>query len=72
METSSDPPLKTRENRGAIKNGQSRDTGNFGHTRHKTNKTKTKHTLKIWATRTNQQLGMNPGAREGQAVTVLC
>ena len=46
METSSDLPLKTRENRGAIKNGQSRDTGNFGHTRHKTNKTKTKHTLK--------------------------
>jgi hypothetical protein len=33
---------------GAMKNGQSRDTGNIGYTRHrtKTNKTKTQHRTK--------------------------
>ena len=35
------------QHEGAIKNGQARDTGNIGHTRHKTKKNKTqKHTTK--------------------------
>ena len=37
---------------GAIKNGQSRETGNIGYTRHRTNKTKTQH---VWQTHSQEQ-----------------
>jgi len=39
--------INVRETEEVIKNGQSRDTGNIGYTRHrtKTNKTKTQHNL---------------------------
>ena len=43
----------------AVKNGQSRDTGNIGHTRHGT---KTKHNTIGSTDPTNS--GMNPGAQE--------
>ena len=59
---------------GAIKNGQSRETGNIGYTRHrsKSNKTKntTQKTKKMSNTDTHQKLGLNPDALEGQAVPV--
>ena len=35
--------INVRENRRTIKNGQSRDTGNIGHTRHRTKTNKTQH-----------------------------
>ena len=37
--------INVRETEGAIKNGQSRETGNIGYTRHKTNKTNTQHNV---------------------------
>jgi len=48
-----------------IKNGQSRDTGNIGHKRHRTkaskNKTQHKHRkLKRWATRNPTKTGGEP------------
>ena len=53
---------------GAIKNGQSRDTGNIGYTgqRRKTNKAKntTQKTKKMSNTDHNQQPGVNSGASE--------
>ena len=36
--------IKVRETKGAMKNGQSRETGNIGYTRHKTKTNKTKNT----------------------------
>jgi hypothetical protein len=41
--------INVRENRREIRNGQSRDTGNIGHTRYrtKTNKTKQKQYSKV-------------------------
>ena len=57
---------------GAIKNGQSRDTGNIETTRHgtKTEKTKIHNTeyQKDEHHRLHQKLGMNPGASKGYAV----
>ena len=48
---------------GAIKNGQSRETGKIGHARHRR---KTKHRkLKRWATRTPPKPGVNAEVREG-------
>jgi hypothetical protein len=39
-------PMEYRENtEGAIKNGQSRETGNIGYTRRRKNKTKTQHNM---------------------------
>jgi len=57
---------------GAIKYGQSRETGNIGYTRHKTKANKTKNTTQN--TKIDEQHGphqkprVNPGAREGSAV----
>ena len=36
--------IKVEETKGAMKNGQSRETGNIGYTRHKTKTNKTKNT----------------------------
>ena len=43
------------KNEGTIKNGQSRNTGNIGYTRHrtKTNKTKTQHRNLKWVINTD-------------------
>ena len=35
--------IKLEKTEGPIKNGQSRDTGNIGHTRHRTNTKENKH-----------------------------
>ena len=48
-----------------IKNGQSIDTGNIGHSRHMTKTSKTKNTtqhrkIKIWATQTPPNTGSEP------------
>jgi len=50
---------------GEIKNGQSIDTGNIGHSRHMMKTSKTKNTtqcrkLKIWTTRTPPKTGSEP------------
>ena len=37
--------IQVIETKGAIKNGQSRETGNIEHTRHKTKTNKTKHNM---------------------------
>jgi hypothetical protein len=61
-----DNPEKTK---GAIKNEQSRDTGNIGYTRHmtKTNKTKniTQKTKKMNNTYPTKKPGVNQDAHEG-------
>ena len=54
----------------AIKNGQSRDTGNIGHTRHKTKKQNKKQNTTQQAkainnTNPTKKLGVNPGAEDG-------
>jgi hypothetical protein len=43
---------------GTIRNGQSRDTGNIGHTRHKDNK------IKMSKTDPTNNRWLNPGTRE--------
>jgi hypothetical protein len=62
------------ENRKAIKKGQSRDTDNIEHTRHKTtkNKTKSKQSKKQNTTQKTKMMsgpqqkpGLNPSAHEG-------
>jgi hypothetical protein len=60
---------------GATKNGRSRDTGNIGHTRHRTktnnnNNKKPKHnttqtTKEMSNTNPSKKSGVNLGAREG-------
>jgi len=50
--------MLSEKTEGAIKNGQSRETGNVGHTRHRTKTYKTQHwTLKRLATRTLPNTG---------------
>ena len=56
---------------GTIKNGQSRETANTGHTRHRTKTTTTKTTTQKTKKISNtdpQKAGVNPRAREEQAV----
>ena len=52
---------------GAMKNGQSRQTGNFGYTRHRKKTDKTKNTTQKTKKMSNTDLAKNPGAREEQA-----
>ena len=62
---------KTEE---ATKNGQSRDTGNIGITRHRTKKNKTKNTTQKTKKTSNKdptkKPGMNQDACDGQTVPV--
>ena len=63
-----DNPEKTG---GSIKNGQSRETGNTGNTRHKTKTNKTIHRkLKRGATLAQPNRVLNPCASKGQSVPV--
>jgi len=50
---------------GAIKNAQSRDTGNIVYKRHKTKKQKDEHQ------EPTKKRGLNPGAREGFSGVLL-
>ena len=63
--------INIRENR-EIKNGQSRETGNIGYSRHKMKTNKTKNTTQKTKTMSNtdptKNPGVNPDAREAQAV----
>ena len=61
---------KSEKPKAAIKYGQSRDTGNFGHTR---NRTRTTQTAKnMTNTDLTKQPGVNTAAREGYAIPVFC
>ena len=56
-------------------NGQSRDTGSIGPTRHRTKKKKSKHNTINKAKQMNNlitKLVVNPGALEGSAVSTSC
>jgi hypothetical protein len=53
---------------GAIKNGQSRDNGNIGHTRHRTNTNKTQNRTRTTQTikkKSNTNLTTQPGVNQG-------
>ena len=64
--------MNIRENRQAIKNGQSRETGNIWYTKHKTQTNKTKHTTQyVFDTTMSKQTKITAHRLYADIVTVI-